>query len=183
MSGYMLSNWKCKKEYIILQGGEAFISSEICNGGCVIIPRHIHKKLGFWIEDHGKYGYEDKNYSDRAIAAGYIVGYIPSDILPVRHLGFEEGHIDNIRELAKKKNVEEKYFGEHLYVFNKFLFDKGIRKLYVDRRYLPEFSAGNVRFTLNPAYIPIIKMQQQYLDKIRYQRQDDTISVDLSRIP
>ncbi|MDR2605271.1 MAG: glycosyltransferase [Desulfovibrio sp.] len=129
MAGYLLLNWKCKKEYITLQSGNYFISSDLCNGGCVIIPRHIHENLGFWIEDHGKYGYEDKNYSDRAVAAGYLIGYIPADMLPVRHLGFEEGHIDNVRESAKKKNREEKYFGEHLYVFNKLLFDNGIRKL------------------------------------------------------
>ncbi|MDL2313739.1 glycosyltransferase family 2 protein [Desulfovibrio sp. OttesenSCG-928-C14] len=182
MAGYLLLDWDCTKESVILEGGHSFILSDLCNGGCVLIPRHAHETLGFWIEDHGKYGYEDKNYSDRAQAAGYLVGYIPSVPLPVNHLGFEEGQVNSGREQAKKSNIESLAQGERLYVFNKLLFDKGLRGLRVERRYLPYFDGGAVHFRSNPAYAPIIKMQQNFLNKISYQGQGETISVDMSKI-
>ncbi|MDL2216537.1 glycosyltransferase family 2 protein [Desulfovibrio sp. OttesenSCG-928-M14] len=180
MVGYQLLNWHCEKELITLENGHKFILSDLCNGGCVLIPRHAHNALGFWIEDHGKYGYEDKNYSDRARAAGYLIGYVPAAPLPVLHLGFEDGHIDDGREQAKQDNVKSRMQGEHLYVFNKLLFDKGIRGLRVERRYLPLFDGERVRFRANPAYASIIKIQQNFLDKISYQAQGDTISVAIA---
>ena len=182
MASYLLDDWKCPIESITLPDSQRFLSSCLCNGGCVIIPRHIHERLGFWIEDHGRYGYEDKKYSDRATAAGYWVGYLPTETPPVLHLGFAEGCVDDDREQKKKSNVKDKQRGEQLYVFNKLLFDQGVRKPYVERRYLPECIDGKIRFKLNPAYLPIVKIHEQYLSKIRYQEDKEHISVDLSRL-
>jgi len=182
MVSYLLDDWKCSIEHVKLSSSQSFLSSCLCNGGCVLIPRHIHERLGFWVEDHGRYGYEDKNYSDRAIAAGYLVGYLPVNPPPVVHLGFVEGHIDEDREQKKKNNIKDKHLGEPLYVFNKLLFDQGVRKPYVERRYLPECVDGKIRFKPNPAYIPIVKIHDQFLDKIRYQEQKEGISVDFSQL-
>ena len=182
MASYLLANWDCTKEGICLADSRQFVSSDLCNGGCVLIPRHVHEKLGFWIEDHGKYGYEDKEFSDRARAAGYLIGYLPVEPAPVVHLGFVEGQVDNHREQEKKINTVDKQRGEPLYVFNKLLFDKGIRKRYVERRYLPEEVNGTIRFKVNPAYLPIVKIQEQFLEKIQYQGTDEGIAVMLSEL-
>ena len=182
MVSYLLAEWGCRKDLIRLADGQAFITTDVCNGGCVLIPAHVHAVLGFWVEDHGKYGYEDKNYSDRAILAGYQVGYIPVDPLPVRHMGHESGFTDLERENAKKKDIDSLLSGENLYVFNKFMFDSGIRPLYVERRYLPHDHNGKQRFTLNPAYLPIVRIHNDYLQKIRYEGHAEGIHLDLSRL-
>lgn len=182
MASYLLQDWPCAKEPITLPGGQRFISSDLCNGGCVLIPRRIHERLGFWIEDHGKYGYEDKNYGDRALLAGFIIGYLPMSSPAVRHMGYQKDTLDPERETRKKLNVRDEHSGEKLYVFNKLLFEKGIRTLYVERRHIPRFNHDYIRFELNPSYLPLISLHNQYLSKLSYRQHDEQIGLNLSRL-
>lgn len=182
MLGYELLPWPCRKQILTLPDGTLFESTDLCNGGCVLIPQRAHAKLGFWIEDHGKYGYEDKNYGDRALQAGYKIGYIRGPQPAVRHMGFDDGCVDEQLESLKKNNREQQHQGEALYVLNKFLFETGVRKLYVERRYVPQWRGEQFRFALNPAYKPIVELHKQYLDKIGYEGLEQGIRLDLSQL-
>lgn len=168
MAGYLLCAWPHRLERLRLPGGDIFLSSAFCNGGCAAIPARVHEELGFWTEDYGKYGFEDVDYSDRVLARNLLAGYLEGGDKAVRHLGFEPGQVNEKYEGKKRGNTNSPDQGRRLYVLNKFLFSKGIRPMNVIRRYLPEDDGGTVKFRSNPAYAPILRIQQEWLPKIRY---------------
>ncbi len=177
-AGYLYGDWQYKHELIMLDGEEPFISSSgLCNGGCVLIPRRIHEEFGFWNEDYGKYGFEDLDYSVRLLRHGYVVGYAPDNL--IRHLG-RERHYLNPENEATKSFAVQKTDAERIYVLNQFLYDHGILGKYVERRHLEEIRDGRFRFFLNKNYLPIIKLQHEYMKKISYDCGSDSVAVDLT---
>lgn len=175
--GYCCCSWH-EAETVTLHSGQRFHSGEACNGACVLIPRRVHEELGFWNEDYGLYGYEDLDYSHRALLRGYRIGYVDDDAA-VAHRGLERD-VDERREETKKRSLDSLIAGEKLYLLNAFLFEEKIRDLYVPRKYLPGGSKGGIRFFMDPAYKPILRLQQTLLDKVTYTVDGDRISLDLS---
>ena len=162
-----------------LRNNTSILSSFGCNGACVLIPRRTHERLGFWNEDYGKYGFEDLEYGNRVLLLDQLIGYHPEDGF-VRHLGYaDDGVIDAAYERFKKSCHESQTTGQKLYLVNKFLFESGVRPLYVQRRYLPAEGSDGTRFTLNPEYVPITRLQNEILGKIEYSVDGDKIALDL----
>lgn len=48
-------------------------------GGCLMVPRRTHEKLGFWAECFDKYGEEDAEYGLRVHCAGLLNAYLADE--------------------------------------------------------------------------------------------------------
>lgn len=176
--GYQLCFWH-ETERVVLGSGHAFRNSRSCNGGCLLIPRGTFEACGFMNEDYGKYGFEDLDYGNRVLMGGRIIGYVDDDTA-VRHLGTER-EINLEQERMKAVTRTSVLAGEKLYLLNKLLFEQGIRSRYVTRKYLPASGPGKIRFTLDEAYKPIMKLHQTVLPRFEYTTQGDLVKLDLSR--
>lgn len=180
MAAYQVCSWH-KTAPVTLSGGDDFLDSDCCGGACVLAPRRTHEKFGFWNEDYGKYGFEDMEYGVRAGLGGYKAGYVPASGC-VEHLGYAEDAVDQAQESSKKRFVESDDTGKKLYVLNRWLFESGIRPLYVSRKYLPDFSSGIVRFHSNPEYRAVLKLHRNYLQRISYTVDAEGIRLDLTQL-
>lgn len=161
-----------------LASGASFLQYPTAGGGCVLIPRRVHERLGFWNEDYGLYGFEDLEYGERVCRAGWKAGYADSSGM-VRHLGYER-EVSAGYEQRKEASVESGVSGKKLYFINKFLFEQGIRSACVPRKYLPVPDTDPMRFAVNPAYKPILRLQRHVLRSVRYAEEGDSITLDLS---
>ena len=177
--GYRFCSWH-ETESVVLPSGATMLKSLCCNGALCLIPRKVHQRCGFWNEDFGKYGYTDLDYSNRATQGGFHVGYLENDDT-ARHLGYERD-IDDVREREKLAMRTSEATGEKMYLLDKLLFDEGIRDIYVERRFLPDFSGRSVKFVVNPAYTKTIKLQQFLLKNVTYDTEGDTVKFDLSAL-
>lgn len=50
-------------------------------GACILIPKTVHEKLGFWCEDYGLYGEEDADYCRRIQCAQFLNIYMADENL------------------------------------------------------------------------------------------------------
>jgi len=182
MVGYRLLDWKDENTPLRLTSGDAFISSKMCNGGCVLISRKIFLEFGFWNEDYGRYGFEDNDYSLRVRLAEYLAGYPSMDCAEVEHMGFTPGFEDDRYEQGKKEKLQKHYQGCDLFVLNHLLYTEKIRSLRMERKYLPHNTGDSVTFTFNPEYRPVSTLQAALRDKISYCEQDNRIHADVSRL-
>ena len=180
MLGYQVYD-RYKTERITLPGGDTFITSDCVGGACVLSPRRIHEQFGFWNEDYGRYGFEDLEYGVRLHQGGWRIGYVDAPGR-VEHAGYAEGAVDAAAERSKNSFVARETTGKKLYVLNRFLFESGIRPLYVSRKYLPDVSGERIRFRSDPAYRAVIKLQQEYLRKISFTEEENNIRLDLTRV-
>jgi GT2 family glycosyltransferase len=129
-----------------------FYPAPFCGGSCAIIRRDIHERLGFWNEDYGLYGEEDGDFGERVRLAGLFSAYLDAKgVVAHLHEGFNSGDSDamKLRE-NRRKNLET-------YYFNRFLFEKGIRPLFVGRKYVPQEENGFISFTEDPTYAEAMK--------------------------
>ena len=161
-----------------LGSGDTFLSFAGCGGGCVLIPKTTHERLGFWNEDYGRYGYEDLDYGNRAILLGLRTGYV-DDLEAVRHLGREQS-VSPAREAMKRQSTRATRSGRALYLVNKFLFENGIRPLYVRRKYVARTSGGAMTFGLDPAAKGLMRLQSDLLRRVPLDIEADTVRLDLS---
>jgi len=176
MAGYRY-NVRNEVERITLPDGKPFLTAVSYFGGCVLIPRRAHDVLGFWNEDYGIYGFEDVDYSNRATMAGYLAGYADREHeSAIIHHGHDTQYLSTEHEQVKREAK-----GEKLYLLNKLLFEKGIRPLYVKRKYLPKHSGGKITFTLNPEYRPLLKLQNDLMQSASYNMENGIAALDLSR--
>ena len=182
MVGYRLLDWKHENTPLLLKSGDAFISSQLCNGGCVLIPRKTFLEFGFWNEDYGRYGFEDNDYSLRVRLADYLVGYPSMDCAEVEHMGFTPDFRDDRHEQEKEKKLRKKYQGYDLFVLNQLLYMEKIRPLRVERKYAPHNAGDSVIFTFNPEYRSISMLQAGFQDKISYCVKDNRIHTDVSKL-
>ncbi len=180
MIGYQFCSWHVTRG-VVLQSGDRFVESDCCGGGCVLIPRAIHERFGFWNEDYGPYGFEDLDYGTRVSLGGCRIGYIEAPGR-VEHLGYAENFVDADREAAKRAHVASETRGKKLYVLNKLMFEQGARPLYVPRKYLPEMREEGIRFRTNPDYQPLLKLQARYVPLVDFSEGPEGVRVDLRRI-
>ncbi len=158
-----------------LKTGQSFWQADLTNGGCVLIPKRVHALLGFWNEDYGKYGFEDLEYGARIRQAGFVVGHVPVENM-VQHLGYvDDAQIDRNIELLKNTSIHSPTSGEKLYSINRFLFAEGIRPLYVR----PKYMYDGAKFRVDPAYKPILAIQQKLLEETSYSIEGEKIALNL----
>lgn len=171
MSAYRFCQWhQPEAQELPLSGGRVARLTGMCGGGCVCVPRATHARVGFWNEGYGRYGHEDQDYSWRVRKAGLDLAYVECDGL-VEHRGDEPEVLDEGMEAEKLRLNEARLSGETAYHCNILLFDEGLQPLAVLRKYLPREEGGIIRFDLNPAYKPVMKLLTQMAK---------TISVDAS---
>lgn len=48
-------------------------------GACILIPRHVFDRLGYWCEDYGLYGEEDFDYGERLRLTGLLNAYMEDE--------------------------------------------------------------------------------------------------------
>ncbi|MDR2162056.1 MAG: glycosyltransferase [Desulfovibrio sp.] len=178
--GYRLLE-KHKVTPVYLPSGDVFHEFISCGGGLILIPNNIHQQCGFWNEDYGYYGFTDLDYSNRVQILGCRVGYHFNE-KAARHLGYDFDIYNNQEEL-KQNSVHDARKGEKLYLLNKFLFEEKIRSINVDRKFLPEQNKNSdISFYLNPKYIPITKLQNELLAKIKYTKDGDKVRLDFGML-
>ena len=167
LAGHRCADWHESKN-VVLRNGEVFHSAIACNGGCILIPRRTHEKLGFWNEDYGKYGFEDLEYGNRALLTKALIGYHPEGGM-IKHLG-QAGTSATYKSYDdfKISCYTSQDTGEKLYIINKFLFENNLRPLYVNRRYLPSPCRQGVKFLFNPEYKIIVRLHKTVWQKIEY---------------
>lgn len=131
-----------------------------CPGCCTLIRRDVHERLGFWCEDYGLYGEEDADYSHRALLAGLVCAYLPTedgaalDIDCVEHKGgfaAPRNEYETFKCSKRSKNVDP--FGN--YSVNLMLYGLRRRELHMPRKYLPRLNPdGTYSFQVDPGYRP-----------------------------
>ena len=179
MAGYR-NNERNTVERITLPDGRTLLTAASYFGGSVLIPRRVHDLLGFWNEDYGIYGFEDVDYSNRATMAGLLAGYADREHeSAIIHHGYDAQHVSAEHEQVKHEQIKSAARGEKLYLLNKLLFEKGIRPLYVKRKYLPKRSGDKITFFLNPEYRPLLKLQNDLMQSTSYSLKNGIAALDL----
>lgn len=123
-------------------------------GACILIPKSIHQKLGFWCEDYGLYGEEDADYGQRINCAGLINVYMENEDLAF-HLpsGTNAGinpidfrAIDSCKEYLhgdyqrwKDQARHQNVFGNTVYNYNINGYQSGTKSLYVESRFVRQW--------------------------------------------
>lgn len=177
MAGYQFLP-KHKPVEVELSGKMPFLGFETCGGACVLVPAGVHRRLGFWTEDYGKYGFEDLDYGLRCKLAGLVAGYVPYSGRAV-HLGYELPETDY--ENAKRQVVSSDSYGERIFFYNKLMFQHHIRDLHVSRKMLPIAGTDPVRFRTDPAYQPVQRLLGKMRETIPWRRVEDKAELDLSQ--
>jgi glycosyltransferase involved in cell wall biosynthesis len=116
-------------------------------GGCVLIARDTFRKLGYWCEDFGQYGYEDSDYGIRLMLAGYAMGF-PAKNEGLDHLGESETRAEYLSFKNAKFEALRQSAGEHVlaYMLN-------LRPLTMRRRYRTQWCGGDhARLIPDPQY-------------------------------
>ena len=97
-----------KVEYpIVTEGGKAFQMKPKGNLGtaCMVFPKSVHKMLGFFTTEYGKYGEEDSDFGMRITVIGFKLGYIRRMGV---HFGDDELDTGKYREFKTKSHEENK---------------------------------------------------------------------------
>jgi GT2 family glycosyltransferase len=100
-------NMEGKPYQIITSNGKTFQNKPAGNLGtaCIVFPKSVHKMLGFFNTEYGKYGEEDADWGMRARVVGYKLGYIEK---MGTHFGEGENDVGEYREYktaCHKKNL------------------------------------------------------------------------------
>ncbi len=76
--GMLGVNMEGKPYPIVTENGKTFQRKPVGNLGtaCMVFPKSVHKMLGFFNTEYGKYGEEDADWGMRARVVGYQMGYI-----------------------------------------------------------------------------------------------------------
>lgn len=97
------------------------VAKETLGAACIVFPKSVHKKIGYFNHEYGLYGHEDADFCLRAKLAGFQIGYLSRDgnCLDERSTEGEEVYVSFRREHRKKK--------DHLFEANKQKFFKNLR--------------------------------------------------------
>lgn len=146
-------------------------------GGCALIRRDAHERLGFWNEDYGLYGEEDSDFGLRARLAGYCNLTLHDEEAPyIRYVDELDG---NYQDYRSWKTRERKGNLNEMFAFNDTLFKCGFRELYVGRKYIPRPNGENFTFVPDRKYIQQLEsLKKKYmplLEKIRNSQEYEEI--------
>lgn len=169
--GYQLCPWH-EGTPLSLADGSTALAVVCCNGACTCIPATLHERLGFWNEGYGRYGYEDLEYSWRALKAGYTPAYALGTEA-VRHHGAEPTRWDTAQEHIKKESRTATLSGTKAYLMYLFLFDTGVLPLKMIRKYLPVTEAQGISFVYNPAYKAVQRLLHVLVNSVDVENQGE----------
>ena len=99
-----------RKQYpIVTENEKTFQCKPQGNLGtaCMVFPKSVHKMLGFFNTEYGKYGEEDADWGMRARVVGYKLGYIER---MGNHFGEGENDVGEYREYktaCHKRNLSK----------------------------------------------------------------------------
>ena len=90
-------NFENVKFPLITRNGKTFQYKKEGNAGtaCVVFARKLHKLLGFFNTEYGRYGEEDSDWGMRSRVVGYEIGYISR---MGNHIGSGENDVGEYRE-------------------------------------------------------------------------------------
>ncbi|MCR5813467.1 MAG: glycosyltransferase family 2 protein [Desulfovibrio sp.] len=162
-----------------LADGTRVLEVPCCNGACACIPRALHEQLGFWNEGYGVYGYEDLEYSWRALRVGFTPVYLHCETPALLHHGEEPEYWDPRQEAIKKTSRTAPLQGTKAYLLHLFLFEQGLLPLKMVRKYLPSEDHGSYRFTLNPRYKTIQRLLKELVQRVEITQDGDLSRLDL----
>jgi glycosyltransferase involved in cell wall biosynthesis len=130
-------------------------------GGCTLIRRDVHKKIGFWTEDYGLYGEEDADYGHRARLAGYYNLTFNDDAPFIRYVDKLDCNYQNYKDWKDQERINNI---NSIFGLNDILFKCGFRDLYVERMYIPYPQGDTFTFKLNREYIiKLESLKKKYL--------------------
>ncbi len=180
MSGYRLCSWHGTSP-ARLPSGREYQATGACGGGCVLIPRAAHARLGFWNEDY-LYGWEDLEYGNRAAQAGLGLAYAADDAA-VLHAG-PPADESLARYRQDKRDRTEAAFGPlGLFQLNMVMFEMNLRPLYVARKFIPELreqdGVFHVSYRLDPAYAAITTRQNLLRERFAAEGEGADIHIKL----
>lgn len=112
-----------------IDGFQLRVKNGNLGGGCILIPKRIHWKLGFWCEEYGSYGEEDTDYGVRILLAGYLNCYMEDETVAL-HLpdGLDTGY-RRFKDTERERNWSE----QGAFTRNIIGYIQGARSLYVAR--------------------------------------------------
>ena len=165
-TAYRLCTWH-QTSPAVLPSGRAYQATGAVGGGCVCIPRAAHETLGFWNEDY-LYGWEDLEYGNRAVQAGFSLAYTADEDL-VLHAGPPVDDMLSTYQNAKMDRTLAASGPVGLFLLNMAMFEMKLRPLYVTRKFIPEIENNHglfhVRYRLDPAYAPIVTRQNLFRER------------------
>lgn len=137
-------------------------------GGCVLIRRDVHEKIGFWNEDYGLYGEEDSDFGLRARLAGYVNVVVHNPDVPF--IRYSDAEFEQHAEYQSWKAGKRRKNLDAWCTFNDCLFKCGFRPTYVGRKFIPHVQGTSCTFTANKEYLREIAAleakYQPHLDRI-----------------
>jgi GT2 family glycosyltransferase len=155
---YYIETWRKESE----QGTYFDVPRSV--GSCMLIPREVHERLGFWNEDYGLYGIEDSDFGTRVTAAGLKNRYAAHSERYIRHS--HELYLDNEQldgEIRKTHGVSDEFTA--MFYFNNAMFLSGVRPVYVKRKFIErKRQDGLYEFVPDPTYLV---EEQRYLAERR----------------
>lgn len=91
---------------------------------CMVFHKSLHKMIGFFTTEYGKYGLEDTSFGNRIIFAGLKLGYIKTH---GTHLGSNENDVGPYREFKTKEHDSrlQQYYKDY------GLYASGQKSLYI----------------------------------------------------
>ncbi|MBQ7457382.1 MAG: glycosyltransferase family 2 protein [Desulfovibrio sp.] len=175
--GYKLCSWHTGSSHT-LSDGTKVLTVPCCNGACACIPRPLFEKLGFWNEGYGVYGFEDLDYSWRALRVGSLPVYADVEKALVHH-GKEPKERDTHQEMIKLSSRTAAISGTESYLLHLFLFEKGILPLKTIRKYIPIVKDGFYTFKINNEYKKVQKLINTLVKTINITQDGETSRLDL----
>lgn len=123
-------------------------------GGCVLIRRDVHEKIGYWNEDYGLYGEEDADYGLRGRLAGYINVLFSDEngafIKYVDQYDTDRGAYKKWKNAQREKNISM------MFMLNDVLFKCGFRDLHVGRKFLHDQVDGVIQLKIDEEYLKVM---------------------------
>lgn len=147
--------WKnCPNESVAgLSDHVAFIARSYTTGACCMFRRDVHERLGYWCEDYGLYGEEDKDFGIRVYEAGMTAGYIDKKEKYLIHEHIP--HFSNNIEGLRCNNNRIKSL--RMFLLNQILYKNKKRDIHVARKFDYALDGLNVSAKLNKHYSTFIK--------------------------
>lgn len=168
------------------------------SGCCVMIPKRVNEKLGYWIEEYGLYGEEDADYAWRVRLAGLQCAYMEDE-----HIGshLPAGRQAVIYETAEARDGKEEVVDREyrlwkdaqrwknvkpggLFHQNIKAYQDGIRSLFIDTKPY-EIGGVSLRDVIkkDPRLINSLLKVKAYIDKGNVSMGSRIISADFKEVP
>ena len=145
---------KCPDESVHGLGGYvAFIARSFTTGACCMLRKDTHARLGFWCEDYGLYGEEDKDFGFRVYESGMLAGYVDKKGKYIYH-----EHVPHtVKEIENLRCDGNRVKSLRMFLLNKMLYKNKKRGLYMPKKYDYAVNGLKVSVKLNKNYSEMIK--------------------------